>query len=82
MMKLDLKGKDYKMIEGFVIFTKTLEVYNQRGTCLGVLPKGRYPQSAPELMHLLTKKPVKEQVEEPKEKPVKKGMSIEGLKGN
>lgn len=88
-MKLDLRGKDYKLIEGFVILTEDNTVYASNGNKMGVLPRdGQYPQSAPELLSKLQKPEEKQEekkVETKKTKkrgrPMKKGLSMSKLTG-
>ena len=79
-MKLDLRGRDWKSIDGFFIDTATREVWNCNGVLMGVLPSGITPSSGPDLVSKLKKAAEPEPVK--KEEPVieKKGISLHSLK--
>lgn len=84
MNTLKTNGRDYKMIDGFVMFTDTREVFTQNGRLVGSLPKGKFPSSGAEMLAVIEKvKPtvVTEKVAEVKEEPKKSGLSVATLKG-
>ena len=76
---IDLKGKDYKSVDGLYVMMDTFEVYDLNGNLTGKLASADFPMSREGIMDIL--KPVKVKPKpKPEPEPEKKGISLHALR--